>query len=175
MKNFVITSTNEAKNKAALQAIFEVFGSGNVFHKVPAPSGVKPTPLSDEECIRGARNRVKFARNSQPNADYYIGAEGGLCHIDNKWFIGGWVAVENKEGIEHLGSSARVELPSFIVEVINTDVPLSKVVVPENFPPDLYARRDTLGTNGLITAGIYTRVNEFYDALKVALSCFNLK
>lgn len=175
MKEFVITSNNEAKHKAALQAIFEVFGSGNVLHTLPAPSGVRATPLSDEECVQGARNRVRFARDAHPGADYYIGAEGGLSRVGDKWLLGGWVAVEDKEGTEHLGSSARVELPPFLAEVVDADVPLSQVVTPEHFSSDLYSRRDTLGTNGLVTGGAYTRVNEFYDALKVALACFNLE
>jgi non-canonical (house-cleaning) NTP pyrophosphatase len=175
MKEIVLSSTNDAKRKAALQAIFETFGAGNVLRTITAPSGVRATPLSHEECLLGATNRVDFIRSAYPDADYYIGAEGGLNMVGGKWFIGGWVAVENKQKVRHLGSSAWVEMPTFLTESIDADVPLSEVIKPEHFPPDLFQRRETLGTNGLITQGAYSRVNEFYDALRVSLALFNLE
>lgn len=175
MKEFVLSSNNEAKRKAALQAIFEIFGAGNILRSIVAPSGVRATPLSHEECVLGASNRVDFIRSAYPDADYYIGAEGGLNMVAGKWFIGGWVVVENKQKVRHLGSSAWVEMPDFLTKSIDADIPLSEVIRPEHFPPDLYQRRETLGTNGLITQGVYSRVNEFNDALRVSLALFNLE
>lgn len=173
MKEIVLSSTNEAKKRAALQAITEIFGAGNVLRTLEAPSGVSPTPMSFEESIRGAKNRVKSSREIEPNADYYIGAEGGVEKIDDQWFLGGWVVVENKEGEQHLASSSLVELPFFLVERLKPGVSLSDVVYENDFPEGVYARRDVLGTNGLITNGTYSRVTEFYDALRIALSLFN--
>jgi len=173
MKEIVLTSTNEAKKRAALQAITEIFGAGNILRTLEAQSGVSATPMSFEESIQGAKNRVKSSREMMPDADYYIGAEGGVEKIAEQWFLGGWVVVENKEGEQHLAASSLVELPFFLVERLEPGVGLSDVVYENDFPESVYARRDVLGTNGLITHGTYSRVTEFYDALRIALSLFH--
>jgi non-canonical (house-cleaning) NTP pyrophosphatase len=173
MKEVVLSSSNEAKKRAALQAITEIFGAGNVLKTLEAPSGVSATPMSFEESIQGAKNRVTHSRQMAPNADYYIGAEGGVGKIADQWFIGGWVVVENKVGEQHLAASALVELPFFLVSRLDADTPLSQSIEETDFPVDLYERRNVLGTNGLITNGTYSRVTEFYDALRIALSLFH--
>lgn len=173
MKEIVLSSSNEAKKKASLQAITEIFGAGNILKTLEAPSGVSATPMSFEESIRGAKNRVKYSRNVEPNADYYIGAEGGVHKIADQFFLGGWVVVENSEGEQHLASSSLVELPFFLVERLDPEIGLSDVVYEADFPDGLYKRREVLGTNGLITSGTYSRVTEFYDALRIALSLFS--
>jgi inosine/xanthosine triphosphatase len=173
MKKIILSSTNEAKKKATLQIISEIFGNDNVLEAVSVPSGVRSTPLSNEECILGARNRVELIKKDYPNADYYIGAEGGVNKIEDKWYLGGWVVVEDRNGVQHSGSSAWVELPQFLSNLIDGDKPLSEIIQPEFFPKELYDKKEDLGTNGLITKGKYTRINEFYDALKIAFSLFN--
>jgi non-canonical (house-cleaning) NTP pyrophosphatase len=39
------------------------------------PSGISDMPLSEEETLNGAKNRVKILRKEIPNADYYVGVE----------------------------------------------------------------------------------------------------
>ncbi len=174
MKEIVLSSSNEAKKRAALQAITEIFGAGNVLKTLEAPSGVSATPMSFEESIVGAKNRVVYSRDLEPHADYYIGAEGGVGKIADQWFIGGWVVVENKEGEQHLAASALVELPLFLINRLAADIPLSQLIEETDFPASLYEKRSVLGTNGLITNGAYSRVTEFYDALRIALSLFHI-
>lgn len=173
MKKIILSSTNKAKKEATSKIISEIFGNNNVIEVISVPSGVRPTPLSNEECILGAKNRISLIKNIYPNSDYYIGAEGGVNKIEDKWYLGGWVIVENRNGIQHLGSSAWVELPLFISNLIDGDKPLSEIIKPIFFSRELYDKKENLGTNGLITNGRYTRINEFYDALKIAFSLFD--
>ena len=41
-------------------------------------SGVSDQPMTDAETLRGALNRVARARSDAPDADYWVGMEGGV-------------------------------------------------------------------------------------------------
>src|SRR5690349_12832698 len=61
-------------------------------------SGVSMQPMSSIETIKGAKNRVQSVKKLIPEADYWVGIEGGLEEIDNKMEAFAWVIIESKEG-----------------------------------------------------------------------------
>lgn len=78
----------------------------------------------------------------------------------------GWCVVEI-EGKLGMGCSAKVQIPDFISNKIQTFGELSQVV-KQNYPSSLIEQIDSIGTNGVITNRAYTRVDEFIDALNCA-------
>lgn len=40
-----------------------------------APSGVSDQPMSDDEMIRGAKNRANHIKNTSLDADFWVGIE----------------------------------------------------------------------------------------------------
>jgi len=85
---------------------------------VDVESGVNHTPLSREESMRGARQRVEalqeIARRESKPWNYFVGLEGGLDSvIENgrrQVFLESWAYV-NDGASGHFGRSGAVELP----------------------------------------------------------------
>ncbi|KYK57353.1 NTPase [Drechmeria coniospora] len=75
----VISSKNPVKIAAARDGFSRIF-PGTTFdvRAISVPSGVPDQPFSDDETFRGALNRANRARDDLPNADYWVGIEGGV-------------------------------------------------------------------------------------------------
>lgn len=152
--------------KLAFQLIFpdekwQVFG-------VKADSLVRSQPLSDVESISGARNRAKavFIDNT---LDFGVGVEGGLQEIEGIWFSCGWVVVVDKNGIEGIGSTARIITPSKMVKQILKGKELGEVV--DHYFQTKNAKQAE-GHLGLMTKGAITRTSGYRDGVIMALTRF---
>ncbi|HSW88271.1 MAG TPA: inosine/xanthosine triphosphatase [Candidatus Saccharimonadales bacterium] len=166
----VFTSKNAAKVRAVRQFLKRIFGNNFELLCFQTEPNVSATPFSNEECLQGARNRIAFVKQLITDADFYIGAEGGVFPLGNTLMLGGWVVVEDKNGREYIGSSCFLPLPNDLANRLTPQVRLSEIIDETRFSPELLAKSDELGTNGLLTNGKYTRVMEFEDALHVAFS-----
>ncbi len=62
---------------------------------VSVPSGVPHQPRSDGETRDGADNRADGARHAQPEADYWVGIEGGIDDGDDGMVAFAWVVVRS--------------------------------------------------------------------------------
>lgn len=161
----VLSSTNKAK----IQAVKDFFNSLDIefdLKCVDVDSGVSKTPESDNEGIQGCINRISEAKKIG-NADIYIGMEGIITKNLFGTFLCGWVCIENKLSEKYFGCSAKCQLPLKIAENSNSFRELSQLV-KETYPTRLTKDIDIIGTNGIITNNLYTRVDEFQDALKCA-------
>jgi len=162
------------ENKAKMQAIEDVFNK--VYSNVNLtgkkfPSDVSEQPLSEEEGIEGAINRAKNAREEYPDADFYVGMEGYVDSNKHGMFLAGIVAVVNKQGEVGIGSSAKMQLPPYIQKEIESGKELGPLV--KELMNDTEGNlRQYDGTNGLLSKGLYNRVDEFKDATKCALTRF---
>lgn len=87
------------------------------------PSGVAEQPLSDEETRRGARQRVLAARLVVPEADYWVGLEGGLERIDGAWMGSAWMVVVNRAGGEGMARTPTLPLPPAVQALLDRSVP----------------------------------------------------
>jgi inosine/xanthosine triphosphatase len=170
MIKIVLTSTNSAKKQAVKDIAQKIFNSEYELICVDVESNVSPTPFSSEECMQGAINRIKEAKKQIEEADFWIGAEGGLHKFSENYFLGGWILIENRAGVQSWGSSAWVQMPNYIMKSLTTDKRLNEVLDYSKFNSELLENKSSLGTNGLLTKGNYTRVDEFKDALRIAFS-----
>ena len=87
----VIASHNPAKIRAVTEAFALQFPEID-FEPVPVSveSGVSEQPLSDRETRHGARNRAHNASQLQPDAEFWVGLEGGIETIDDQLMAFGW-------------------------------------------------------------------------------------
>jgi len=75
----VIGSTNPSKLQAVQMGFSSVFPEREfVFLTAEVYSGVSNQPMGDQETLTGARNRAFHASEAYPQADYWVGLEGGL-------------------------------------------------------------------------------------------------
>lgn len=165
-----IGTLNSAKQDAVRTALKKNFGNVEIV-AVAAKSEVSDQPLSDNEAILGALNRAKEAFASVDGADLGIGLEGTVSSNDFGMFLLGWVVIIDATGKTGIGSSGAVMLPPKMQAHIQAGGELGPYV-QTLMADEANEIRHSQGTNGILTDGLYTRVDEFVDATLTALAPF---
>ena len=87
-------------------------------------SGVSDQPMSDDETRQGARNRVNNAMAELPDADYWVGLEGGLDTYDGKLMASAWMAVSDHTGTISEARTPTLPLPPAVQELVEQGLEL---------------------------------------------------
>lgn len=165
----VVTSTNPVKIRAAEQAFKKVFRkSGFEIVSISVESQVSAQPMSDNETLKGAMNRVKNAVKEIPKADYWIGIEGGLELIDKQLSSFTWVVVRSKDFVGKAKSDTFF-LPQKIADLIKNGKELGEA------NDIVFKKRNSKQDNGavgLLTKDIITRDKLYEDVVVLALIPF---
>lgn len=166
-KRFLLTSENKAKHNAVKTVLQEAYGNDVIVDSISVESGVSETPISHDEGIEGCINRIASAKSARPGYDGYLGLEGIIVTQAAGTFLCGWAVIEDSKGRRGIGCSAQVRLPEILVKTIKPDEKLAEKVVA--LYPEVAHLLPEIGTNGALTDGRYTRVDEFMDALNCAI------
>ena len=145
-------------------ARFEVVG-------VDVPSGVRHTPLTREEIMSGARQRVeallRIARERNESWHYFVGLEGGLDVVHERGtrtvFLQNWAYVADRTGRSAFGQSGAIALPEPLARrVVDEGIELAEAI-------DAFAGaqgvRDAQGAWGVLTGNVITR----QDAVRISV------
>lgn len=165
VKKVVVASLNPAKINAVKSAFQSAFPhQAFEFIGISVESEVDDQPMSDEETRDGALNRVKNAKISQPDADYYVGLEAGI--EDNVTFA--WMIIESDT---HRGESrsASLMLPPLVIEKLDHANELGDVM-GEVFGTENIKQKG--GAISLLTHDLLTRSSVYHQALILALIPF---
>lgn len=170
-KHFVIALCSE--NKAKMKATKEICSLA--FHNFSlgcysVSSGVSETPDSDEEALVGCHRRIE---NLQAvlggEADLIIALEGLTETTSFGTFLYGWAVLKHvASGKIFYGCSGKIMLPEDVAGSLSRNIKLSDLVL-EKFVSVSREDLERLGTNGILTDGMYTRSDEFSTALRCAL------
>lgn len=162
-----IGSTNSAKVNA-LKNIAPRFGFSVVAQTVP--SNVSAQPRSDEETIRGARNR---ARNviAAARSEIGIGLEGGITEIDGRWYICNWGVLVDKHGYECISSGGHFQLPTAFLTHLDSGKELREVV--QMYQNESAQQND--GAISLLTNGNVTRQKMYEQLLSVLFGQYEIR
>jgi len=118
MRKIIVASKNPVKLKAVQDGFAKMFAEQKYdYLGVSVPSGVADQPMTDEETYRGAWQRVQHAKAEHPNADYWVGLEGGIAEQDGRMMAFAWIIVEDKERMGEARTGAFF-LPPKVVELI---------------------------------------------------------
>lgn len=168
-----IGSKNQAKNLAVKTAFERAFAEQAIETRgFDVASNVADQPTTDEESIEGAINRAQGALAQHATAQYGVGLEGNTVTIADRMYLHGWVAITHRQtGETGIGHSSGLELPSYIKQGIESGKELGPLLQDMLADSD-NSIRHTLGTNGVLSGGMYTREQEFIDATTVALARF---
>ncbi|NPA27011.1 MAG: inosine/xanthosine triphosphatase [Chloroflexi bacterium] len=164
----VVGSTNPVKLEAVRRAL-EALDGPNAWHVLgrAVSSGVGDQPRSDQETRRGARQRARASRQLVPQADLWIGLEGGIERIEGMWYTFGWVAALNPAG--HWGSarSAAFPLPPAVARLLDQGWELGPA---DDAVFGTQQSKQHLGAVGLVTEGRLTRADLYAQAALLALT-----
>jgi inosine/xanthosine triphosphatase len=165
----VVASQNPVKLEATRRGFEKMFPQ-IAFHvqSVAASSGVRQQPLSDAETLQGARNRAQHAAQLMPQADYWVGIEGGVEERQDSMEAFAWIVVSSP----HLVGQSRTgtfNLPAGVAMLIRQGRELGPAV------EELYGRsqvKHTTGAVGVLTEGVIDRVQLYEHAVVLALVPF---
>ena len=156
MVHVFVGSTNEGKVSACRLAFSSAFGEVEVKGFV-VPSGVAPSPQGDE-CFVGATNRARGVREvtcaRSLHCDYFVGIEGGMMALHDRWFGFSVTCVIDVEGKMSYGTSPMFELPPAFAQRVLEGTELGDVISEVTGDATFAERR---GAVGLLTLGLLTR------------------
>lgn len=165
----IIASKNPIKIQAVHDGFSEIFPGWNIETLgIGVPSEVSDQPMGDEETFTGALNRAKNAQKEMPEADFWVGVEGGNIRHGEEMEVMAWVVVLSKDKIGK-ARTAGFFLPQKIVELINQGYELGHA---DDIVFKLDNSKQKMGSAGLLTDGVMNRLRFYVPAVILALIPF---
>ncbi len=163
----VIASLNPAKIDAARLALAQVFPDQDCdISGISVPSGVAAQPMSDGETCQGARQRALAAKAALPDADLWIGMEGGIEHTPQHSMTFAWIQVLGP-GLDNASRSASLTLPPFVARAVLAGEELGHAM-DRLF--SLSNCKQQGGAIGVLTGNLLDRRRVYCDTLILALA-----
>ena len=98
----LIGTQNPGKVQGAKEAFERYFDDFDI-EGIPVSSNVSDEPVNDE-IYTGAKNRVenliKYSKDNNLDADYFLGIESGITNLLGKWIIINIAVIKDKNGYE---------------------------------------------------------------------------
>jgi inosine/xanthosine triphosphatase len=167
--NIVIASTNPTKIDAIRIGFSRIYPNDEfAVMGVSVPSGVPDQPMTDQETLQGANNRVSSVRKGYPDADFWAGIEGGIDRMENGMVAFAWVVIESS-AITGKARSGTFFLPQPIVDLIDQGKELGEA------DDIVFNRRDSKKANGaigILTNDVIDRTELYATAVILALAPF---
>ena len=116
---------NPGKVQGAKEAFERYFDDFDI-EGIPVSSNVSDEPVNDE-IYTGAKNRVenliKYSKDNNLDADYFLGIESGITNLLGKWIIINIAVIKDKNGYESWGTSPAFPVPDkYVKEIIDSDL-----------------------------------------------------
>ena len=169
MKTIAIASKNPVKIQATLNGFQRMFPHENYqVETVTIPSGVSEQPFSSQETLQGALNRARGAALAQPEADYWVGIEGGVEDYGVEMAAFAWIVVQAKT-LCGKGRTGSFFLPGQVVELVRAGHELGDA-------DDLVFQKSNSkqknGAIGILTGDVVDRTTLYEQAVILALVPF---
>ncbi len=179
----VVGSENPVKVEAVRRAFARVFDEEeHALEGVRVPSGVPDQPWGEEETRRGASNRARAAAERRPDADAWVGVEGGVARGaedgEDAGRTGGGASAELYAfarvavilgGRTGESASGRFLLPGPVAELVRAGAELGEA--DDRVFGRSGSKREE-GAVGLLTGGAVTRAELYAQAVALALCRF---
>jgi inosine/xanthosine triphosphatase len=168
-KKIVVASTNPVKVRAALAGLQRMFpGQAFLAEGISVPSGVADQPLSDQETLQGALNRVQRARELHPEADFWIGLEGGVQSMGDDLASFAWVVVQSGEKVGKARSGIFF-LPTQVAQLVAGGMELGHA--NDQIFSQVNSKQKG-GAVGILSQGVLDRQELYVQAVLLALVPF---
>ena len=166
----IIGSTNASKIAAVNIAFSKVFKDTPIICVgIEVDSGISNHPTNAFESIQGAINRVNAAKKANPGADYYVGIEGGLLNVSERYWEFGWVAILDSKDNLSTALSPGIELKGKLLKLVLAGVELSLALERTHDLKDVGKKN---GFYGFATDDVLDRQQAYSDGVIFALAQF---
>lgn len=164
--HIIVASTNPVKIESAREAFAQVFNTNVSVSGASVDSGVSDQPMSDDETYQGALNRAKAARETHPDAMFWIGIEGGVQQDGRGLSAFAWAIVLDPEGKTGAGKSATFYLPPRVAALVRDGKELGDA---DDMVFGTQKSKHDTGSIGLLTDDVITRTSLYVPAVVIAL------
>ena len=169
MKKIVVTSENPVKSEAVLNGFLRMFPDEEfLLQAVSLPSGVADQPMSDQATHQGARNRAENGRQAVPDADYWVGVEGGCDSLQDHLVAFAWIEILS-HSTRGSSRTALFQLPQEIQKLIDRGLELG--AADDRVFGETNSKQQS-GAVGLLTGDVVTRTSLYEQAVILALIPF---
>jgi inosine/xanthosine triphosphatase len=169
MKKVVVASLNPVKIQAVRNAFRKMFPA-EIFEidSFSVSSGVADQPMSDQETLQGAFNRCQQASRQIPDADYYVGIEGGIVDSPEGMAAFAWIVVLSNGRVGR-GRTGTFFLPDKVVRLVRDGKELGEA---NDMVFDKQNSKQINGAIGLLTGDIIDRTQLYQHGVLMALVPF---
>ena len=169
VSRIVLASGNPVKLRATASGFRRVFPDRELdVASVSVPSGVSHQPRSDGETLRGAENRAAGARRQAPDADYWVGIEGGIDDDGAEMVAFAWVVVRSRS-LNGRSRTGTFPLPPPVAELVRQGRELGEA---DDIVFGRVNSKQKEGAVGLLTGGVVDRMRLYEQSVVLALVPF---
>ena len=165
----VVASTNPVKMRAVAGGFREVFGSSvldvrGIQLSTPAPA----QPHGDDETWLGAEARASGAQGLAPDADFWVGIEGGVADLGQEMAAFAWVVVRSRDRTGR-ARTGTFFLPQVVADLVRHGLELG--LADDRVFGTMNSKQD-VGAVGLLTGNVIDRESLYRHAVVLALIPF---
>ncbi len=131
-------------------------------------SGVSDQPMTDANTRAGALTRAENARQTRPEADYWVGVEGGCDYLDEEMVAFAWIQILSNERQSH-ARTALFRLPVEVQKLVEKGLELGDA---DDVVFGKQNSKQKNGAVGLLTHNVETRTSLYEQAVILALIPF---
>jgi len=163
VRKVIVGSANPAKVGAVKKALEKLWPKAK-FSGVEVESGVSKQPMSDEETLRGARNRARAVLTAI-DADVAVGLEGGAMETKEGMMNVVWCVILMRDGRESFSGGSHFLLPKGWPEKLKAGQEISDILEEMTGDRDLHKKG---GMIGLLTKNLTSRKEEYAQLVRMA-------
>lgn len=165
----IVASNNPVKISAAKNGFTSMFpGVIFDFKSVGVPSGVSDQPTGNLETLLGATRRAENARRAVPEADYWVGIEGGVEDDNGDLAAFAWIVILGRELIGK-GRTGTFFLPPGVANLVRQGMELGDA---DDVIFGTSNSKQQNGAIGLLTGDVLNRTTLYEHAVLLALVPF---
>lgn len=165
----IVGSKNPVKVGCTREAFTQAFGEAGQVEGVDALSAIPAQPRSEEETLLGAKNRATHSKTLVPDADYWVGIEGGVDEDSQGMYAFAWIYVIHRSGKSSKSKTGTFYLPPKVVALIQEGMELGHA---DDLVFQAQNSKQQGGSVGLLTQGLITREAYYQQAMVLALIPF---
>ena len=168
MIKIIVASKNPVKLDAVKEGLSAFIPEAFELTGISVESGVSDQPMSDEDTLSGAENRVRNSMLLYPESDFFIGVEGGVENTPTGLMAFAWVVISNGKKTGK-ARTATFMLPPRVTELIHEGYELGDA------DDIVFAKSNSKQQNGavgLLTKDVISRKSLYLPAVQMAFIPF---
>jgi inosine/xanthosine triphosphatase len=165
----IVGSKNPVKIACTESAFTELFKQPFLVNGINASSLVSDQPKGDKETFEGAKNRAINSKSSFPEADYWVGIEGGIAEDELGMNAFAWIYVENKAGLNGKAKTGTFYIPEGVAKLVRSGMELGHA--DDQFFAQENSKQEG-GSVGILTHGVLNRTAYYHHAIILSLIPF---